>query len=762
MFNESIGVMKEKQTLYKDLKKSFGNEIIICFTISDGIFLNKTVVEMQKYLFDCFSIKNPQSSLLAFETEYMLQNTKLNRKIKVVEFFNKIYTKIQDPNLKIEEISPYISFGIKYKGNEKIPNGVIAPNSTKDYIFDYEIYQDHKDHIKCIDEDFKFTSADQSFFLSFYSNFNLNKIDFEFCKKFYIKNIAKITGSEHIGFLVLKVGKNDMESYKNIFNAICNKTKQIYNCDTLKFQFIQCFVTSQPDNSYTFDKSSSIISSCFLKRKCTETNQFSFYKKMRMSNETDLKKSNKIHLESLYIDFYIDTLFEASEEVKNIIKDYLPLGIINKIYHVKLNWLFGDQNIYFYKVSEDLKNMNCQEIKKITILTIAEHINCKQFFDFFYFENYDGTMIHEYEFESVKKSQQKFKIFFKNLNRFFTTDTFDKIYCEFNVFYFLLVETDLHVFDGKYFKVFTFSRIGISFTDYIVYLYDLLKKHTCNVTLYKTDFLNPKNFEELFFLNTTCIYKDIRSNIVNIEINKYSLDKNFSYKIEFKLNENKIFYFDILPSFNFNKESAFYEFFVTKSKIKKIFNNFIVQNKESLLKNLNNKLKYEDSNRIQYYNDRQEFFDIINHKKTVELLNNIIDEIDNSEFFKILEKSFLGNDKISGRYISEFLTTNLEFLLDFAFKHTNKNTENTKNECLIFKKAYAFQVIFFFILNQTRYEIIYNLIDTRKYFDIIVSWYQHNNFLQNSEKVFKFLENFIKYESNYIFEFKHHKFLKFI
>ncbi|KAM0673661.1 hypothetical protein GVAV_002749 [Gurleya vavrai] len=520
MFNESINVMDEKQKMYNDFKESFEGKIIICFTIPNNNFLNKTVVEMQKYLFDCFSIKNPQSSLLAFETEYMLQNTKLNRKIKVVEFFNKIYTKIQNPNLKIEKISPYISFGIKYKGNEKIPNGVIAPNITKEYIFDYEINQDQYNKIKCIDKDFKFTSVYQDFFLSFYSNFKLSKIDFEFCKKFYIKNIAKITIKENIGFLVLKSENNNLEIYKNIFNDLCNKTKQIYNCDTIKFKFKQCFFTIKPKELFTSDKSSPISSSfLFLQKIYAKIIQFSYYlkKKLKMSIETNIEKNLTCQLESLYINFYIDTLLEASEEAKNIIKDYLPLGMINKIYHVKLNWLFGDQNINFYKVSENLKTNNCQGIKKITVLAIAENINCKQFFDFIYFENYDGTIIQEYEFESVKKSQQKFKIFFKNLNRFFTTDTFDKIYCEFNVFYFLLVETDLRVFGGKYFKVFTFSRIGISFTDFSVYLYDLLKKHSYNVTLYKTDFLNSKNFEELFFLNIICIYKNIRRNIVNIE-----------------------------------------------------------------------------------------------------------------------------------------------------------------------------------------------------------------------------------------------------
>ncbi|KAM0674346.1 hypothetical protein GVAV_001959 [Gurleya vavrai] len=765
MFNESIDVMDEKQKLYNVIKENFEGKIIICFTIPDGIFLGLTVVEMQKYLFDCFSIEDPQSSLLAFETKYFSEYTDTIRNTRVVEFFNKIYTKIQNPNLKIEKISPYISFGIKYKGNEKIPNGVIAPNITKEYIFDYEIYQDQYDKIDCIDDDFKFTSVYQDFFLSFYSNFELSKTDFEFCKKFYIKNIAKITETEHIGFFVLKSENNNLEIYKNIFNDLCNKTKKKYICDTIKLKFIQCFFTSKPKELFTSDKSSPISSSfLFLQKIYAKIFQFSYYlkKKLKMLIETNIEKNLTCQLESLYLNFSIETLFIASEEAKNIIKDYLPLGIINKIYHVKLNWLFGDQNIYFYKVSEDLKTNNCQEIKKITILTIAENINCKQFFDFFYFENYDGTIIQEYKFESVKKSQQKFKIFFKNLNRFFTIVTFEKIYCEFNVFYFLLVETDLRVFDGKYFKVFTFSNIGISFTDYSVYLYEKFKKHLYNVTLYKTDFLNSKNLEELFFLNTICIYKNIRRNIVDIEKDKDLLDKNFCYKIELKLNENEIFYFDILPHINFDKESVFYKLFVTKSKIKIIFNNFTVQNKKSLSENLNIKLKYEDSNRIQYYNDRQEFFDIINHKKTVELLNNIIDEINETEFFSIFKKSFLDDDKICGRYISEFLTTNSEFLLDFAYKHIDKNAENIKNERLIFEKAYAFQNIFFFILNQTRYEIIFNYIDTREKLDIIVSWYQHNNSLQNSKKIIKFLENLIQYNSNRIFEFKHHKILKFI
>ncbi|KAM0674351.1 hypothetical protein GVAV_001964 [Gurleya vavrai] len=427
-----------------------------------------------------------------------------------------------------------------------------------------------------------------------------------------------------------------MESYKNIFNALCNGTKEIKISNKLKFPFIQYFETSQPENLYTFNKSSHISPSLFLKRKSTESEQFSFNKIMKMSNETNIEKNLTCQLESLYLNFSINTLFEASEEAKNIIKDYLSLGIINKIYHVKLNWLFGYQNIYFYKVSEDLKRIDYREIKKITILAIAKHKYCNQFFDFFYFENYDGTLIQEYKFESVKKSQQTLKFFFKNLNRFFTIVTFEKIYCKFNVFYFLLVETDLRVFDGKYFKVFTFSRIGISFTDYIVYLYDLLKKQSCNVTLYKTDYLNPKNFEEFFFLNTICIYKNIRRNIVDIEKNKDSLDKNFFYKIELKLNQNESFYFDILPRINFIKESAFYKLFVTKSKIKKIYNNFILQNKSSLSKNLNKKLKFEECNIIQFYSERKKFYETLNDNKMVELMNNIIDEIDDSELIKIL------------------------------------------------------------------------------------------------------------------------------
>ncbi|KAM0673248.1 hypothetical protein GVAV_003215 [Gurleya vavrai] len=143
-------------------------------------------------------------------------------------------------------------------------------------------------------------------------------------------------------------------------------------------------------------------------------------------------------------------------------------------------------------------------------------------------------------------------------------------------------------------------------------------------------------------------------------------------------------------------------------------------------------------------------------------MNNIIDEIDDSELIKILEKSFLGNDKISGRYISEFKPKDSLINENYPFEHFKPNFEGINNERLIYKKAYAFQNIFFCILNQTRYEIIYNLIDTRKDFDIIVSWYQHNNCLQNSEKISKFLENFIKYESNHTFEFKDYEVLKFI
>ncbi|KAM0676375.1 hypothetical protein GVAV_000340 [Gurleya vavrai] len=281
------------------------NNIIICFTISDDNFYDKTVVEMQKYLFDCFSIEDPQSSLLAFETESFTEYTKFERKIKVVKFFNKIYAKIQNPNLKIEEISPYISFGIKYKGNENIPNCGLTPNITKEYIYDYKIYQEYENRINCINKDFKFTSADQSFFLSFYSNFKLSKIDFEFCKKFYIKNIAKITGREHIGFLVLKVGIDYLETYKNIFNDLCNRTKEINNLSTFKFQFLQCFVTSESKALSSPDKSSPILSSfSFLRKIYTKLIQFSYYLKKKLIMPKKLEKKFNVSIRIFVFKFF--------------------------------------------------------------------------------------------------------------------------------------------------------------------------------------------------------------------------------------------------------------------------------------------------------------------------------------------------------------------------------------------------------------------------------------------------------------------------
>ncbi|KAM0673249.1 hypothetical protein GVAV_003216 [Gurleya vavrai] len=761
MLNESIDVMDEKQKLYNDLKESFKGKIFICFTIPDGMFLAKTVVEMQKTLFDCFSIKDPKISLLAFETENVPKDVDIVRRTKIIEFFNKIYAKLQNPNLKIEEIiSPYSSFGIKFEVNEKNPNRNIASKITKDYIFDFKIYQESNDRIECKDKDFRFTKTNLIQFLSFNSNFNLSKIDFEFCKKFYIKNIAKIIETDHIGFLVIKVGKNNLEIYKNIFNNLCNKTKEINNCDTFKFQFLQCFVMSESKALSTSDKSLPVSLSYSLQIKHANSEQI-VSNQIKMSNEIQ-KKNYKLNLESLYIDFYIDTLLEASKEAKNIIKDYLPLGIINEIYHLKLNWLFGDQNIYFYKVSEDYKIINCQDIKKITVLAIAEHINCQKIFDFFYFEKIDGTITQDYKFESNIKSQQNLKNFFRNLNQFLKIFTFEKIYCDFNIFYFLLQETNLHFIEKINFKLLKFHETDFIYTDFIKYIFDLFKRHPYNETLLRTYFLHSYNFKELVYLNTNCIYQNIPRNVVNIETKKFSLDKNFCYKIELKLKENEIFILDIIPHISFEKFELYLQKFVTKSKIKNLFKKFIEQNKKCLSKNLHMKLKYEDSKRVKFYNNRQEFYDLINDETMFELMNKIIDEINISELINIFEKSFLGYDKISERSIDEFMTNSPLSYENIVCERFKTNMKDIKNEPLIFKKAYAFQNIFLFILDQTRYEIIFNSIKTQKDFDIIVSWNQHYNFRQNLDRIFSILINTDFICSDYPFAFLIHKKLEFI
>ncbi|KAM0674508.1 hypothetical protein GVAV_002123 [Gurleya vavrai] len=762
MFNESIDDIYNNQKKYFKLKEKFENKIIICFTIPDNIFLGKTVVEMQKYLFDCFSIKNPKLSLLAFETKCFEEYTEHIRNTRVIEFFNKIYTKIQNPNLKIEEISPYISFGIKYNGIEKIPNFSLTSDITKDCIFDHRIGKEYNDRIKCIDEDFKFTSAKQDFFLSFYSNFKLSKHDFKFCKKFYVKNIAKIIKKKNIGFLVLIAENNNLERYENIFNDLCNRTKVIKNRDLINLQFLQYFVTSKPNELPISNKPLPGFLSNILQTIYTKINQFLYHKNKKIEIITKIEKKNHIcQYESLYLNFSIETLIEASEEAKNIIKDYLPQAIIKEIYHVKLNWLFGDQNIYFYKVSEDLKTINCQEIKKITVLAIAKHNFCDQIFDFFYYEKYDGTLLHEYKSKSVLKSQKRFKIFLNNLNHFLNTNTVDKIYYEFNVLNFLLVETDLHFFEKRNLKALSFYNIEIDFTDFIKYIYNLLKKKLYNVILYKSDFIHLNNSKEFFFLNYKCIYQNIRKKIINIKNKKDFLDNNFCYRIELKLKENEIFFLDIIPRINFRKNSLIFKNFVTKSKIKKIYNNFIVQNNEKLSNNLNKKLKYEDNYRIQFYYDRQKFYNIINNNTMVKLMNIIIDEIPVSELINIFEKSFLGDDKISGRYIYEFLSKSSDFLFDFVIKHLKTNIKDIKNEPLIYKEAYAFQDIFIFIFNQTRYEMVYNLLGAQKDFSILISWYQHYNSQQNSEKIFKILRDSDKYKIKLFKEYTPYAYLKF-
>ncbi|KAM0676374.1 hypothetical protein GVAV_000339 [Gurleya vavrai] len=146
----------------------------------------------------------------------------------------------------------------------------------------------------------------------------------------------------------------------------------------------------------------------------------------------------------------------------------------------------------------------------------------------------------------------------------------------------------------------------------------------------------------------------------------------------------------------------------------------------------------------------------------VNLMNNIIDEIDDSKFINLFEKSFLSNDKISGRYIYEFLTKDSEFLLDFAYNYLKINTEDINYEPLIFKKAYAFQDIFFFILNQTRYEIFFNSIEIKKDFFIFISWYEHYDSQQNFNQIFSILIKSDVLESRIPFANKSHTLLEFI
>ncbi|KAM0675047.1 hypothetical protein GVAV_001386 [Gurleya vavrai] len=142
-------------------------------------------------------------------------------------------------------------------------------------------------------------------------------------------------------------------------------------------------------------------------------------------------------------------------------------------------------------------------------------------------------------------------------------------------------------------------------------------------------------------------------------------------------------------------------------------------------------------------------------------MNIIIDEIPDSELINIFEKSFLGEDKISGRYIYEFLSKSSDFLFDFVIKHLKTNIKDIKNEPLIYKEAYAFQDIFIFIFNQTRYEMVYNLLSAQKNFDILISWYQHYNSQQNSEKIFKILKDSDKYKIKLCKEYTPYAFLEF-
>ncbi|KAM0674354.1 hypothetical protein GVAV_001967 [Gurleya vavrai] len=426
---------------------------------------------------------------------------------------------------------------------------------------------------------------------------------------------------------------------------------------------------------------------------------------------------------SLYFDFYVEIATQPSKNDKKHIQNLISLEKIDKIYKVEFYWHSKIYTINFYKIVEEHKVNDSRTIKKITVLALAKLYSYTQKFEFIYFEKIDGTILLNCDSESVQKPQYHFKNLYNNLNNFLKNFSFDNLHCNLNLFYLFFVENSLNISMNK--KIFSFESddLKIDYYELTLVIYKLFVDQFSNVIIYKQNIVNCENFNETFCLDTKCIYQNMKKSKNIIDTESHLHDKFYFYILEMNLKEQVSCYIYILPEI-VTTGSHYYKDYISKEKIKNVFNSFIEKNKLSLSKDLHQKLAYEGVDKIQYYEDRRELFEFIKDDKITNLMNNLIDSINHSDIFKIFETSFWAHEIISNKFIRDFLENSKK----------NDNFVEINNQ-IVLKKSEALQNVFLFIFDQTRHELMRTLINSGKDYSLILTFDFHENYKQSVRKI---------------------------
>ncbi|KAM0674365.1 hypothetical protein GVAV_001978 [Gurleya vavrai] len=216
--NELNEILKSENDQYKKNEEIADDKIYFAFIIDRKTMPFKSLNEFKKSLYGNLGIKDTEDSIAAIEHHdcslFYSSYTKCLLKI----FLNVIQTKIQKPEINLNDIYPRSYVGI-------ITDNLIKKRQKKIFYSEKfeniatNIQQNCIHNIKKTDDDFLFDKSQEKISVCFFSNYNLSEFEYNYLVKLHETfNYEIIQEFESLCFVVIDLKNDNKKNFLKNFN----------------------------------------------------------------------------------------------------------------------------------------------------------------------------------------------------------------------------------------------------------------------------------------------------------------------------------------------------------------------------------------------------------------------------------------------------------------------------------------------------------------------------------------------------------------
>ncbi|KAM0675393.1 hypothetical protein GVAV_001220 [Gurleya vavrai] len=185
MFNNELeNVLKEKEKEFRKIENEAECNVVAFFVLDENKLANKSITEIKNDLFHKLKIEDTGKSIIAFEFKNCNFDLINWEKYYLKGFIKKIEQKLENPDIKISELSPDDLFGIITEGFIDTKDKILKETSQKDVNIKEKDPKDDDYYAKKIGNDIVFPKL-ISPLICLFSNFQMTKPDLEYCLKIF-------------------------------------------------------------------------------------------------------------------------------------------------------------------------------------------------------------------------------------------------------------------------------------------------------------------------------------------------------------------------------------------------------------------------------------------------------------------------------------------------------------------------------------------------------------------------------------------------